>query len=128
MRDLASNINIGVALVPAVLTATTKGNAMDLMGVNGAVFVVNAGAIVGAGLFTSKIQDSDTTTDADFTDVAAGDQVGTFQASLAASSVTSVGYIGHKRYARVVLTKVSGTSLVAGAIVIVGALASRPVA
>src|SRR5690348_1059863 len=97
MRDLASNIKVVQTVAPAVLTATTKGAAIDLLGFNSAAIVVNTGAIVGAGNFTPKLQESDTTTDGDFTDVAASDLIGSFPSALTASSTVKQSYTGSKR-------------------------------
>lgn len=128
MRDIASNIGAVLALSPAVQAATIKGNAIDLLGFNSAAIVVNTGAIVSAGDYTAKVQESDTTTDGDFTDVVAGDLVGTLPASLTADGSFKQSYIGHKRYVRVVVTKNSGTSIAAGAVAVLGHARSRPVA
>jgi hypothetical protein len=128
MRDLASNIGIVQAVAPAVLAATTKGTAIDLAGYNSALIAITTGAIVASGNFTAKLQESDTTTDGDFTDVAAGNLVGDLPASLAASSTYKQGYIGSKRYIRAVLTLNSGTSIAAGAVAVLGNPASAPVA
>ncbi len=108
--------------------ATIKGVAVDLKGFNEAELIVNSGAIAGSGDFTAKVQESNTTTDADFTDVAASNLLGTLPASLTADAAFRVGYIGSKRYVRVVLTKNSGTSIAAGAVVVKGAPALAPVA
>jgi hypothetical protein len=130
MRDIASNIGTVQALAPAVQSATIKGSAIDTTGFESCAFVINTGATVGspAPSFTAKLQESDTTTDGDFTDVVAGDLVGTLPASLAASSVYKQSYIGHKQYARVVVTKNSGTSIAAGAVAVLGHARTRPVA
>ncbi|MFG1314717.1 hypothetical protein [Xanthobacter autotrophicus] len=128
MRDLVNNIGTVLAISPAVLAATVTGAALDLRGFNSAVLVVNTGAIVGAGAFTVKLQESDTTTSGDFTDVAAVDLHGTYPASLAADSVVKVGYRGFKRYVRAVITKNSGTSIAAGAVLVKGDAVARPVA
>jgi hypothetical protein len=128
MRDLASNLGIVTAIVPAVQSATATSAAIDLLGFGSAAVVVHTGAIASAGDFGAKVQESDTTTSGDFTDVAAGDLVGTFPATALADSVTKVSYIGHKRYIRVVLTKAGGTSIAAGALVIKGHAETRPVA
>jgi len=127
MRDIANNLGIVQAVAPAVLSATNTGDGVDLLGFNSAAVVINTGAIAGAGDFTPKLQESDAA-GSGYTDVAAGDLVGTFPASLAADSVVKVGYIGTKRYVRTVLTKNSGTSIAAGAVVVKGRAASRPVA
>lgn len=128
MRDIVHNIGTVQALAPAVLAATTTGAALDLNGFESAALVINTGAIAGSGDFTAKLQESDTTTSGDFTDVAASALQGAFPASLAADSVAKVGYAGFKRYLRVVVTKNSGTSIAAGAVLVKGHAAHRPVA
>ncbi|MFG1342119.1 hypothetical protein [Xanthobacter autotrophicus] len=128
MRDLKNNLGVVLAISPAVLAATTTGAALDLIGFNSAMLVVSTGAIVGAGDFTVKLQESDTTTSGDFTDVAAADLHGAFPASLAADSVVKVGYRGFKRYVRAVITKNGGTSIAAGSVLLKGDAVARPVA
>ncbi|MCV0384887.1 MAG: hypothetical protein K5821_00415 [Nitrobacter sp.] len=128
MRDLASNIGVVASLVPAVQTATLKGTAVDLRGYDSAALVINTGAIAGAGLFDVKLQESDTTTDGDFTDVAAANLIGDLPAALEASTVYRQSYIGTKRYIRAVITQQSGTSIAAGAVVVLGHATQRPIA
>lgn len=128
MRDLAHNIAAVQAVAPAVLAATNTSAAIDLQGFESAAVIINTGAIVSAGDFTAKLQESDTTTGGDFTDVLAANLVGSFPASLVADSVVKVGYVGSKRYLRTVITKNSGTSIAAGAVILKGDAHSRPVA
>jgi len=128
MRDLASNIGVALALSPDVQAATIKGTAVDLKGFNSAALVVNTGAIAGAGNYTAKLQESDTTTDGDFSDVAAPGLIGALPAVLTADGSFKQGYVGTKRYIRVVVTKNSGTSIAAGAVVVRGGAALKPVA
>jgi hypothetical protein len=128
MRDLASNIGVVQALAPQVLAATDTSAAIDLLGFNSAAVVINTGAIASSGNFTAKLQESDTTTSGDFTDVAAANLVGTLPAALAAASVYKQSYIGTKRYLRLVTTKNSGTSIAVGAVIVKSRAASRPVA
>ncbi len=129
MRDLASNLGAVASLVPAVQAATLKGTAVDLRDFDSAMLVVNTGAIAGSGLYGMSLQESDTTTDGDFSDVAAANTVGdALPASLAADTVYTLGYIGSKRYVRAVITKTSGTSIAAGAVVIKGNASQKPVA
>ncbi len=71
MRDLAHNLGVVQALIPQVLAATDTSAAIDLFGFDSAMVVINTGAIVSSGNFTAKLQESDTTTSGDFTDVAA---------------------------------------------------------
>jgi hypothetical protein len=128
MRDLASNIGAVLALSPAVQAATIKGNTIDTNGFESVAFIVNTGAIASAGDFGVKLQESDTTTDGDFTDVAAGDLVGTLPATVTADGSFKQSYIGHKRYVRLVATKNGGTSVAIGAVAILGGAHQRPVA
>lgn len=128
MRDLSHNLGVVQALVPQVLAATDTSAAIDLNGFNSAMVVINTGAIAGSGNFTAKLQESDTTTSGDFTDVAASDLIGSLPAVLLASSVAKQSYIGNKRYVRLVTTKNSGTSIAAGAVIIKGNARSRPAA
>lgn len=126
MRDLASNIKVVTALSPAVQSANVNGAAIDTKGYGSCAFVLNTGAIVSAGDFGAKLQESDTS-GSGYTDVAAADQVGSFEATAIADATDKVSYVGHKRYARIVLTKAGGTSIAAGAIAILGHAAERPI-
>lgn len=129
MRDMVNNVGIALAISPAVQAATIKGNAIPLAGFNSVTFVVNTGAIASAGDFTVTVQESDTTTDGDFANVAAASLIGsTLPATLTADGSFKVGYIGGKPYARVVATKNGGTSIALGAIAILGHPATAPVA
>lgn len=128
MRDIAPNIGVVLALSPAVLSASGNGLVVDTNGFEALAFVVNTGAIASAGDFTAKVQDSDTTTSGDFTDVAAGSLTGALPASLTADGTFKIGYRGFKRYARLVFTKNGGTSIAAGAVAILGRAHSKPVA
>lgn len=127
MRDLASNIAVVTALSPAVQAATVNGVAVDTKGFGSVAFVLSTGAIVSAGDFGAKLQESDVS-GSGYTDVDPADLVGTFEATATADAAEKVSYIGHKRYARLVLTKAGGTSIAAGAVAILGHAASRPVA
>lgn len=127
-KDLHSNTGVVPVVAPQVLSATDTSAAIDLKGFDAAMLVVNTGAIVSAGDFTAKLQESDTTTSGDFTDVAAADLTGTLPATLEAASVYKQGYIGKKRYVRTVITKNGGTSIAAGAVIVKGLAAMAPVA
>lgn len=128
MKDTYSGLSAVASLAPAVVTATTKGSDVDLQGYGSALLVINTGAIAGDGVYDIKLEESDTTTDGDFKDVAAKDLLGTLPESLAASSVYTQGYVGTKRYIRAVITKQSGTSIAASAVIVRGHPALGPVA
>ncbi|WKT91468.1 hypothetical protein QYR01_06730 [Brucella anthropi] len=128
MRDIAHNIGVVQAVAPAVLAATTNSAALDLIGFESAAFVINTGEIAGDGVFSAKVQESDQTTAGSFTDVDPDHLHGAFPATLPANGTAKIGYRGFKRYVRLVLTKASGTSIAAGAVLIKGNAAEKPVA
>lgn len=120
MKDMKTMIAAAVGAVPQILSANHTATLVDLQGFNSATLVVSTGAIVGAGDFSVKLQESDTETLGDFTDVDADDLLGSFSATLPADSVETVGYRGTKRYVRVVFTRNGGTSIAASAAIIKG--------
>lgn len=125
MRDLSHNIGVVQAFPPAVYAATTAGAVVDLLGFNSAALVINTGAIAGSGLYVVSLDESSNGTD--FTAVAAGDMQGTLPASLPADSVVKVGYVGTRRFVKATITKTSGTSIAASAVILKGNAASKPV-
>lgn len=128
MKDIFSGLCVVASLAPAVVAATTKGTHADLRGYRSALLVINTGAIAGDGLYDVKLEESDTTVDGDFTGVQAKDLLGALPDALSASSVYKQGYVGTKRYIRAVITKQSGTSIAAGAVIVLGDAAISPVA
>ncbi len=128
MRDLASNIGARLGLAPAVATAAATGPAIDTRGFGSVAFVVSTGAIVGSGDFGVKLQESDTDQAGDFTDAAAAAVKSDAPATLAASAAYRLGYTGHKRFVRLALTRVGGTSIAVGAVAVLSDARARPVA
>ena len=127
MRDLYSNIGAVLALAPAVQASAADGLAIDTKGFNRLAIVVNTGAIVGAGDFGVKLQESDAS-GSGFADVAAAQVDSNAPATLTASSSFKLGYRGNKRYVRISLTKAGGTSIALGASAVLGDPADAPVA
>lgn len=123
MSDLKNNIAAVLALSPAV-HAATKADAtiIDLQGAGSATVIVNTGAIVGAGDYTISLRHGDASDLSGDAAASGDDLLGAFPATLAADSAYSVGYRGGKRYVRVVITKNSGTSIAAGAVIVNGHL------
>jgi hypothetical protein len=117
MRDLYNTICADLALAPAVQTADAQGPAIHVKGIKALAFVVNTGAIAGAGVFGVTIQESQdgstgwTNADAAVIDTDA-------PAALAASSTYRLGYLGFAPYVRLSLDHVSGTSIAAGAVAV----------
>jgi hypothetical protein len=127
MRDIAHNIAAVSAIAPAVQAAALNSAAIDTKDFNSLAFVVNTGAIVGAGDFGVKLQESDAS-DSGFADVAADQFTSNAPATLAADSAYKLGYIGWKRYVRLAVSKAGGTSIALGAVAIKGDAADKPVA
>lgn len=130
MKDTYHDFKAVTAIVPAVKAAAENGAAIDLSGCDSALISITTGAVVGAGDFGVKLQESDTIADADFTDVAAADQLGSVPATLEANSAYRIGYIGskRKRYVRLAVTKAGGTSIALGAYALLGHPYIAPVA
>lgn len=109
--------------ISATLSGTTPsaGNIVDVADFGAATFLYQTGAVTDAGAaagFSVEIQESDTTAAADFTAVADADLVGV-EADLAVTAdgtdsvaIGSLGYIGTKRYVRVVVTGTANTDAI----------------
>lgn len=128
MRDLVHNIKAVNAVAAATRSASVDGDAVDLLGFDSVALVVTTGAVTGAGNMTVKIQESDTSTAGDFTDVDPDHLQGAIANPLVANGTTKLGYRGFKRYLRAVLTLNSGTSVTVGAVFLLGNASERPVA
>ena len=115
MKDLANNILAVQSLAPAVRTADANGDGVDLQGFEGATILVDSGA-EGVTLSSSvkidfKLEDSDddstysaVTSNSSVTDGAV-DSSGIFLTlddNAETPQISSIGYIGGKRYVRVV--------------------------
>lgn len=139
MRDLSNNIVPVVSLAAAVRTAAANGTGVDLQGYESATVLVDVGAegdtLSSSVHFEVSLEHSDD--NSTFSDVVQADIVdGTIAASGiflkldgttggnpdSAGDVFRVGYVGGKRYLRVVLAKTgthsNGTPL--GAMVVKG--------
>ncbi|MGW2580830.1 hypothetical protein ACWCYZ_05735 [Streptomyces virginiae] len=113
-RDLKNNVSAAQSLAPAARTAAADGAAVDLANYGSAVVVIDAGTATGTSpSFTFEVQESDTTTGGDFTAVADADLDGTEPVVTDANDVAvyRIGYRGRKRYLRVILKTVGGTSM-----------------
>ena len=144
MRDLISNLGVKIAIPSASYDADNTPAAIDLRGFDSAVFAIHVG--VGGITFTGsnkvefKLTHADTA-DGEYTAVTADDVQGvdsvgtggivkTLNAAHAAATVTKVGYIGGKPFAKL-LADFSGTHVAAtpiGATVILSHPRTAPVA
>lgn len=122
MRDLVSRLAQVQAIGPAVLSANNTPSTLDLQGYNSAAFLISVGAGGITFSSTNKIEfvvthsDDDSTyvnvTDADVQGVS-GISNGIVRSLVAAKAAadtapTEIGYIGNKRYLKV-LAQFSGT-------------------
>ena len=115
MMDLANNLIAVQSLAPAVRTADANGTGVDLQGFEGAMCVFDIGAegatLSGSVKIDVKLEHSDddssysaVTSNSDITDGAI-DSNGiwaTFDDNAEAPAVASIGYVGGKRYIRIV--------------------------
>ena len=118
--DMRNNAEFGLGL-SATLSGTTPaaGDWIDMQGWEALTFTVSTGTVTDAGTasgFAFEVQESDTTAAADATAVADADLIGT-EAALTVTADTdddkligSIGYVGGKRYVRIVATGTTGTN------------------
>ncbi|MDX9690358.1 MAG: hypothetical protein EOM37_04840 [Proteobacteria bacterium] len=127
-RDLYHNVAATLSLSPAArVTGTANGTAADLRGFGSAVATVSFGSYTD-GTHTPKLQHSDD--NVTFTDATATELQGAFAAlsgAGGANKVQNVGYIGNKRYVRVVITTTGATTgALSGANIIAGEASQAP--
>lgn len=110
-HNLYDSVSVATCIDAIVVNNDTegKGVAVDLAGYETALVIVQCGisadTLSGSVLHTFKLQESATTTDGDFTDVAAADMEGTQSTVIddAAEDPATIvwGYKGSQRYIRV---------------------------
>lgn len=107
MKDLKNRVAVAHLLDAQSINTDTTTDYVDLAGFNSAVVLVNLGSATFSDASIQPIlQESDTTNDADFSDVDSADMIGSFSAVSDANHdqcTQAVGYIGTKRYIRVKL-------------------------
>ena len=109
MTSVKELFDAQLSLAPAARTATANGSGVDLQNFGAAVAVITFGAYTD-GTHAIKLQESDD--NSAFTDVAAAQVDGSnpsVSGAGGASQTYRLGYLGTKRYLRVVAT-VSGTT------------------
>jgi len=131
-KDIESKIALCPIIDPVAITATTTSDLVDTNGFESLAIAVQigAGTFDGSNLLTLKLQESDTTATGDFTDVASTDLVGAFGlvngTAFDENSVQSAGYIGDKRYVRLVATETGTVSSVISAVAILSNAREMP--
>jgi hypothetical protein len=110
LKDLKSIVDVAQSIAPVAATSTKTGSGIDLSGYHAATAEVSFG-VATDGTHTPKLQESDD--NSTFADVVAADLLGSFSAvtsGAGGSAVQRVGYIGAKRYVRVVVTVAGATT------------------
>lgn len=124
--DLKSQLSIASTIAPAAYADTATGTAVDLANFTGhPVVVVYSGAMSNTG-FAIEVQESDAS-GSGFTAVPDALLDGTEPATVEASTITRISYLGRKRYLRVVATDAGSGSGVFGVHVIRTGPRKRPV-
>jgi len=142
MRDLASNITEAILLASATYAADSTPVAVDLQGYDAAVVLIEVG--VGGITFsgTNKVEFVLTHSDdnSTYTNVADADIQGvsgtsngivySLTAAHAAATVTEIGYVGGKRYLKLLadFSGTHGTGTPMSALAVLGRANLRPVA
>lgn len=121
--SLAGRSSSVASIVPAVYTTTQNGASADLRSYNSNAIVVVTG-VYGGTAPAAKVKVQESVDNSVWTDVADSDLEGiTGNASgvtISASSLLTVGYIGSRRYIRVILSSVTGTTPSIPASVVIG--------
>jgi len=133
--DMGHNVKAVLALTPAALTTFGAGAAIDTAGFESLMFAINVGAFStfsGTDKLTVKVQESDTTTDGDFTDIAAADYLSTYKGGTSGwdrimdagdddEAVFSIGVrLNTKRYKRLHFTEGGTVNVPIGAVALLG--------
>lgn len=98
-RDINKDVAVAETLSPNIVTSTTAGDTVDLLGFRQAMFVAHIGTITdGTYAFDPEESDDDST----WTNISAGNLSGAFvdADSSADDTIQEVGYLGSKRYIR----------------------------
>lgn len=120
-RDLNKEISVVTTIEPAAaVTATTTGAGVDLAGYRSAAVVLHCGVHTD-GTFTPTVEESDD--NSSFSTVAAADLSGSFATVTSSTDqiIQEVGYLGSKRYIRLLMTEtVASTGAFFSAVVVRG--------
>lgn len=128
-KDIHYNISQSVALNGATISTdtTTSGNVIDTQYFEAVEFIAQVNAYT-LGTVTLNVQESDTTTSGDFTDVDAAFLLGVESGTAisAANTTKRIGYVGHKRYVRIQAVTTASANLYVSALAVLGFPHSAP--
>lgn len=132
MRDLVNGFSFSNALPFASSTASRDGSVIDVRGYGAASVVVTLGAVTTASAthyFSYDLYHGDLASGTDGTTVPASERIGAaynVQATTDAGNTIAFGYLGNKRYIKVVETETGTAQILAGATAVLGAKAQQP--
>lgn len=106
MRDIVGHLAIASSIDPQIYTTTQTGAIIDLKGYDSAMISLLVGTLTD-GVHTPKLQHGDDSGLSDAADVSGTDLDGAFGVTVSDTN-QAVGYLGTKRYCRVVVT-ITGT-------------------
>lgn len=127
-RDIDKQLKVVTTIEPAAAkTADVTGTAVDRVGFRSAMVVLHTGVFTD-GTFTPTLEHSDSV-DSGFEPVAASGLSGAFVAVTAANdqAIQEVGYLGSKRYLRLIMTEtVASDGAFMSAVIVLGDPISLP--
>lgn len=137
MKNLLPNLRIENLLAPVAKTATFNSLIFDTSGHDGSFVAqihvgADTGTLDGSSYYTPKFQESDTTVDGDFTDVAAGNILDAFPVLNAKATYENKTVVGEclptKRFVRVVMTETGTCNVILGLTGMMGYPNTAPIA
>lgn len=132
MRDTVKGFTYQNALDFAASTASRDGEVIDVRGYDSATIVVKLGTVTTGSAtnhFTYDLYHGDLASGTDGTAVGASERIGAaydVDTTTVGDSTIAFGYLGNKRYIKVVETETGTASISAGAIAILGHAAQQP--
>lgn len=132
MRDGINSKKIVNALGYAATTASRTGEVIDVRGFDEATFVVQVGTVTTADAtnkFAVSLYHGDLASGTDGTTVSSGDLVGAafdIDASGDADKTGAFGYLGNKRYVKVMVVESGTASAIIGATAVLAKGAQQP--
>lgn len=135
MNELGHNVQQKSAILPATITATTNGLAIDMQGYESIAFLIAVGAFVdftGTNKWTFSVEEGDASDSSDMAAIAAADYIlskrvdgSTWDRICDAATDDDESYLiavkaSLKRYRRLVLTEGGTVSAIGGAVAILG--------
>lgn len=132
MRDLVSSFTFKNALDFAASTGSRDGEVIDVQGYDSATIVVHLGTVTTGSAtnhFTYDLYHGDLASGTDATTVPAGERIGAavdVDTTTVSNQTIAFGYLGNKRYIKVVESETGTASIEAGAVAILGHGAQQP--